>query len=121
MNREHLYRAAVLAMRQVLTDHHRRRNRAKRSGRWHQHPVEVALNRVTRDDRIDLEALNEALDHLAVVDSRACLVTAFHSFLRMPLGEVAEALGISPSTAERDWHFARVWLRGRLGSELPEA
>jgi RNA polymerase sigma factor (TIGR02999 family) len=119
-SREHLYRAAVKAMRQVLTDHHRRRNRSKRSGRWRRHPIDAAVDRLNEHSQLAVEALDEALDRLAGVDSRACLVTTFHGLLGMSLNDVSKTLEISPATAERDWQFARGWLRMQLGEDFAE-
>ncbi|MFO0887924.1 MAG: ECF-type sigma factor [Isosphaeraceae bacterium] len=116
-DREHLYRAAVLAMRRVLVDHHRHRNAAKGPGRLRRHPLDVVLDNLHREQGVDVESLDEALDRLAQIDPRACLVTTFHSFLGLGFPDVAEALEISLATAERDWKYARAWLRQQLRPE----
>ena len=67
---------------------------------------------MTSEQDVAIEKLNDALDRLAAVDARlACVVTTFHIFLGFSLAEVADALDISAPTAERDWRFARAWLR----------
>jgi RNA polymerase sigma factor (TIGR02999 family) len=113
-DRQHLYRAAVQAMRQVLTDHHRHRASRRGPGRWGRHPLDVVLDHLTSGQGVAVEALGEALDRLAAVDARACLVTTFRFFLGLSLAEAAEALEIAEATAERDWRFARAWLRDEL-------
>lgn len=116
-DREHLFRAVAQAMRQVLSDHRRRRAARKRAGGGRRRPFDDVLDRLASTQRIDLGALDEALDRLATVDARACLVTTFHSFLGLSIPRVAEVLEISRATAERDWMFARAWLRDQLRPE----
>ncbi|MGE3822458.1 MAG: ECF-type sigma factor [Isosphaeraceae bacterium] len=113
-DKRHLYRATVLAMRQVLMDHHRHRTTRKGPGRWKHHPLDTLIDHLIIDHRIDVEALDEALDLLSTISERACLVTTFHIFLGRSLPEVAEILDLSIATVERDWHFARAWLYERL-------
>lgn len=118
-DREHIYRAAVQAMRQVLIDHHRRRSTAKRVGGWRRRVLDEVLEHLHQARNTDIEALDEALDRLAAIDARACLVTTFHAFLGLDLAETARALEISLATAERDWKYARSWLRAQLRPEEP--
>jgi RNA polymerase sigma factor (sigma-70 family) len=63
---------------------------------------------------VPLAELRDELDQLARVDERACMVVHLRFFLGMSPAEVAEALGISQKSVERDWSFARAWLRERL-------
>ncbi len=64
--------------------------------------------------------LHDELKLLERVDARACMVVHFRFFLGMSLAEVGEALDISQKTVERDWRFARAWLRDRLKpTEVP--
>jgi RNA polymerase sigma factor (TIGR02999 family) len=112
-DRDHAYRMIVLAMRQVLTDHARRR-RTKQGRLGIRHPLDAAIDHIERVHRVPLPSLDAALDRLAVVNARACLVTTFHSLLGMSLPEVAEALEVAPSTVMRDWAFARTWLLDQL-------
>ena len=116
IDRQHLARAAVQAMRQVLVDHHRHRASRKGPGRWQRQSLESARV-LTRNPGLQVEALDEALDRLAAVDARACLVSTFHVFLGLSLPAVGEALEISQATVERDWQYARAWLREQLASD----
>ncbi len=115
-----LLKAASKAMHQLLVDHHRARSAGKRGGKHRKHTLDVALDHLADVDQLPLIALRDELDHLARVDERACTVVHFRFFLGMSPAEVAEALGISQKTVERDWRFARAWLRDRLKpSETP--
>jgi RNA polymerase sigma factor (TIGR02999 family) len=113
-DRTFLLRAASRAMQQLLIDHHRRRRARKHGGRRRKHPLDIAIDRVTSADECPMVELRDELDQLARVDDRACMVVNFRFFLGMSPPEVAEALGISQKTVERDWRFARGWLRDRL-------
>src|SRR5262249_41477538 len=113
-NRAYLLKAASRAMRQVLVDHHRHRAAAKRGGRWRKHPLDAALEHLAHVDAIPFLELRDELERLAQVDERASLVVHFRFFLGMTPEDVAQALGVSQKTVQRDWRFARAWLRDRL-------
>jgi RNA polymerase sigma factor (TIGR02999 family) len=113
--RAHFLGLAARVMRRVLIDHARRRDADKRGGDLHR----VTLSHVTPllgHPEVDLLALDEALRALAAEDDRKSRVVEFRFFAGMTMPEVAEALGISLSTAEDDWHFARAWLARRMGA-----
>jgi RNA polymerase sigma factor (TIGR02999 family) len=115
-DRDHAYRMIVQAMRRILVEHARRRR--TRQGRLGlRHPLDVAIDHVEQVHRVPMSGLDEALDRLAVVDARACIVTTFHSLLGMSLPEVARALEVAEATVMRDWAFARAWLLDQLGPE----
>jgi RNA polymerase sigma factor (TIGR02999 family) len=115
-----LLKAASKAMHQLLVDHHRRRSCQKRGGRRSRHSLDLALDHLAQSDALPFLELHDQLEQLDRVDHRACMVVQFRFFLGMTLAEVAEALGISQKTVERDWRFARAWLRDRLKpTEIP--
>jgi RNA polymerase sigma factor (TIGR02999 family) len=119
-NRTFLLKAASRAMHQLLVDHHRRRSTEKRGGRRQRRSLDIALDHLVDADEIPLIELHDELEQLERVDRRACMVIHFRFFLGMCLAEVADALGISQKTVERDWRFARAWLRDRLKpAEIP--
>jgi RNA polymerase sigma factor (TIGR02999 family) len=119
-DRTFLLKAASRAMHQLLVDHHRLRSTAKRGGRRQRHSLDIALDHLADADEIPLIELHDELEHLELMDKRACMVVHFRFFLGMSPAEVAEALGISQKTVERDWRFARAWLRERLKpTEIP--
>jgi RNA polymerase sigma factor (TIGR02999 family) len=115
--REQVFRAAVRAMREVLIDHHRQRMARKRPGAYRRHPLDAVLDHFVQVEGLRFADLNEALDNLARVDARACLVTTFHIFLGMSHPEVGKALELSQKQVERDWQFARAWLRDQLKAD----
>ena len=117
-DRTFLLKAASRAMQQLLIDHHRRRTAEKRGGRLRKHSLDIALDHLAADE-IPVIALRDELDRLARLDERAALVVHFRFFLGMSPADVAEALGVSQKTVERDWRFARAWLRDRLKPSEP--
>jgi RNA polymerase sigma-70 factor, ECF subfamily len=116
-DRQQVLAAAVQAMRQVLIDHHRHRHAVKRGGGWQRHPLDAALDYFRTVQGLDFAALHEALDRLAALSPRQALVVNLHFFLGLSLDEVAETLGVSVKTVERDWRLARAWLRDQLGGD----
>jgi RNA polymerase sigma factor (TIGR02999 family) len=111
--RGHFFAAAAEAMRRVLVDHARDRNRLKRGGGRRR----VDLDRLTdlaaaTDD--DLLELDDALDRLAKDYPAAAGLVKLRFFAGMTLTEAADALGLSDRTADRYWVFARTWLADAL-------
>jgi RNA polymerase sigma factor (TIGR02999 family) len=108
-NRAHFFGAAAEAMRRILVESARRRKCLKHGG---------GLRRVDADEvelplpmpGDELLALDEALDRLATVDSRASEVVKLCFFVGLTQEQAAHELGISRATAERLWSFARAWL-----------
>jgi RNA polymerase sigma factor (TIGR02999 family) len=113
-DRAFLLKAAARAMHQLLIDHHRLRSARKRGGRRQKHPLDVAFDHLATVAEISPVELHDELERLSRVDERACMVVHYRFFLGMAPADVAEALGISQKTMERDWSFARAWLRDRL-------
>jgi RNA polymerase sigma factor (TIGR02999 family) len=109
-NRAHFFGAAARAIRRILTDHARERNRIKRGGGARPVPLDESLvvGRETADT--DLVGLDEALTKLAAVDEQKARVVELRFFAGLTVDQTALALGVSPSTVARDWQFARVWL-----------
>jgi RNA polymerase sigma factor (TIGR02999 family) len=119
-DRTFLLNAASKAMHQLLVDHHRHRSTEKRGGRRQKHSLDIALDHLADADELPFIELHDELKQLERVDERAGMVVHFRFFLGMSPAEVAEALGISQKTVERDWRFARAWLRERLKpTEIP--
>ncbi|MEJ7637337.1 MAG: sigma-70 family RNA polymerase sigma factor [Singulisphaera sp.] len=108
------YSAAAKAMEQVLIDHHRHRNARKGPGGLRRTPHDDVLHHQETVENLPVADLNEALAALDRTDERASLVVRMKFFLGMTQPEVAESLGISQKTVERDWTFARAWLHERL-------
>ncbi len=108
-NRAHFFAAAAEAMRRILVDNARRKQRRKRGGDWERVDLEeVDIPSPMPDDQL-LE-LDEALTRLAAVDHRAADVVKLRYFVGLTEPEVARELGLSVATVERSWAFARAWL-----------
>ena len=113
--RAHFLAVAAKTMRQVLVDHHRRRNALKRGGDRVRQPLSAAgVGLPDRD--IDLLDLDGALAEFAEVDPRGSQVVELRFFGGMTVNEIAHTLAVSNSTIEGDWRHARAWLARRLNA-----
>lgn len=113
-SRGHFFAAAAEAMRRILVENARRKNRVKRGGDLaRQELADIPI--VMQEVHEDLLALDEALDRLKAIDSQASQLVHLRYFVGLPLVEVAEMLDISPRTADRVWAFARAWLHREIG------
>jgi RNA polymerase sigma factor (TIGR02999 family) len=107
--RGHFFAAAAEAMRRILVESARRKKRLKHGGELQRVDVdEVELALPLPAD--ELLVLDEALDRLATVDSRAAEVVKLCFFVGLTQEQAGKELGISLATAERLWSFARAWL-----------
>jgi RNA polymerase sigma factor (TIGR02999 family) len=112
-NRAHFFAIAAQIMRRILVDHARSRGRGKRGGGRAPVLLEDALAIAEARD-LDLVALDDALSALAQLDERQSRVVEMRFFAGLEVEEVAEALGVSPTTVKRDWSLARAWLRREM-------
>jgi RNA polymerase sigma factor (TIGR02999 family) len=109
-SRGHFFAAAAESMRRILVDNARRKKSAKAGGQIQRVELdEVQL--ATPDRSVDLIALNEALDKLADLDLRKAELVKLRFFAGLSISQAADALGISESTADADWAYAKSWLR----------
>ncbi|MDF1816383.1 MAG: ECF-type sigma factor [Verrucomicrobiales bacterium] len=114
-NRAHFFAAAAEAMRRILIESARRKQAAKHGGgaeRVDADEFEIAAP-TEKDDEI--LAVHEALDSLAGHDIRKAELVKLRYFVGLTIEEAADALGISPATAKRDWTYARAWLFRKMG------
>jgi RNA polymerase sigma factor (TIGR02999 family) len=112
-SRGHFFAAAAEAMRRILLNRARDKNRAKRGGgrrRVDLDQIEIALD--TNSEQ--LIALDEALNQLAAEDADAARLVNLRFFAGLTLNDAAVSLGLAPRTAERQWAYARAWLYARL-------
>jgi RNA polymerase sigma-70 factor, ECF subfamily len=112
-NRGHFFGVAAQAMRRILVDHARTRQRLKRGGdadRVTLHDVDAVAD--TRD--VELIDLDRALTELQSQDPDQARIVEMRYFAGLTVEETAEALGISPATVKREWTMARAWLFARL-------
>ena len=111
-NRVHFYGAAAQAMRRILVDHARRRSARKREHTSAVIDLETVASSI--DLRMDLGALDQALDRLAAIAPRPAKVVELRFFGGLSIEESAEFLDVAPVTVKRHWTFARAWLHREL-------
>jgi RNA polymerase sigma factor (TIGR02999 family) len=107
-DRNHFLRVAATAMRRILVDQARAKHTAKRGGDG----VRMAeFDIVAPQPAPVLLALNEALDKLAAIKTDHARLVELRYFAGLTGDEAAQALGVSPATADRMWRYARAWLQ----------
>ena len=109
----HFKAIAAEAMRQILIDHGRRQKRQKRGGNWHRVKLDDAFPREDRDE-VEAQALNEALDKLRANDDSLAEIVVLRLLGGMTVNEVAEKVGVSPRTVNRELKAGLAWLRWEL-------
>jgi RNA polymerase sigma factor (TIGR02999 family) len=100
-------------IRRILVDHARNRHYAKRGGGAVHVPMDEA-KAGAHEPGVDVLALDDALVSLFKIDTRKGRVVELRYFGGLSVAETAEALGISPETAKRDWKMAKAWLLREL-------
>jgi RNA polymerase sigma factor (TIGR02999 family) len=117
--RAQFFAAAATVMRRILVDHSRARRRQKRGGDAVRVTLDEALA-VFQNAVPDVSDLDAALIALAEIDPRKARLVELRFFAGASMEEAARMLGVTQRTAERDWRFARAWLRDRLEPEEPQ-
>lgn len=114
-DRVHFMALAALKMRAVLVDHARRRGAAKRgAGGLHVTLSQADAQGEADAPEADVLALHQALESLAGSDERAARVVELAYFGGLEREEIAEAVGVSVPTVDRDLRFAKAWLNRAL-------
>jgi len=109
-SRGHFFAAAAEAMRRILVERARHKKSLKGGGSHHRQELDdIEVSAAVPD--IDLIALDIALGRLESTDKRKAQLVKLRFFAGLTLDEAAQALGISTSTADNDWAYARCWLR----------
>lgn len=116
-DRGHFLCVASRAMRSTLVDEARKRATYKHGGAGVRVPLEVAIE-LLEERGIDLLILNDALERLKNDEPRQAHIVELRFFGGLTLKEVAETIGVSRATVERDWILARIWLREELRPEF---
>ncbi len=107
-DRRHFFAIAATAMRQILVDRARSKRTVKRGGDIQREPLQDVADELPD---VELLALHEALDKLKFEDPLKSSLVELRYFVGLTGDEAAEVLGISPSSADRQWAFARAWLQ----------
>jgi RNA polymerase sigma factor (TIGR02999 family) len=115
-SRGHFFAAAAEAMRRILVEAARRKGRIKHGGQAERHGVDLdGLAAVSPNH--DVLDLHEALEQLAIHDPIKAKLVELRFFTGLTLPEAAAYLGISPSTADRTWRYARAWLYAAMDGD----
>jgi RNA polymerase sigma factor (TIGR02999 family) len=119
-NRRHFVAAAALCMRRILVENARCKGRQKRGGGREREFVDLdaLAASIPREELLDLD---DALERLRIHDPVKAQLVELRFFGGMALPDVAEHLGISLSTAERFWRYARAWLYTAMAGEKKTA
>ena len=112
-NRGHFFAAAAEAMRRILVENARRKKRRKHGGDRRRQELHSDLATAPEPNE-EMLALDEALVKLAVIDPIKSRLVELRYFAGLTGDQAARVLGISPSTADRHWVFARAWLRREI-------
>ena len=116
-NRAHFFGAASEAMRRILIENARRKSRLKRGGDQQRIELdEVNLAAATPDDKLLL--IDEALEQLKATDEEKSRIVVMKFFGGLTNQEVAQTLGVTERTVERQWAYAKAWMFRQIQSEL---
>ncbi len=118
--RRHFFAAAAEAMRRILVENARRKHQLKRGGQLQRVDLDAVDLPVPMPDE-ELLALDEALTRLAQINAEAVELVKLCFFVGLTQAQAAKELGVSVSTAERLWAYARAWLFHALRREVPPA
>ncbi|HMN94887.1 MAG TPA: sigma-70 family RNA polymerase sigma factor [Phycisphaerales bacterium] len=123
-DRAHFMAVAATAMRQILIDHARGRNAAKRGGGAERVSIDAAVGSADGGGSsglgsgaagvLDILALDEALRRLESIDPRQARIVELRIFAGLSVAETAALVGVSHRTVEMDWAMARAWLSREL-------
>jgi len=112
-NRAHFFGIAAGLMRQILVDHARRRGSVKRGADALTLQLDDAAM-LPQKPPIDLIALDDALNTLALLDNRQSRIVELRFFGGLTIEDASDVLGLSPATVKREWATARLWLQREL-------
>src|SRR5262249_38831385 len=112
-DRSHFFASAAKSMRRILVDYARAHHAQKRGGDQQRVTLEEPLV-VSHEQSGMMLALDEALNRLARLDTRQSKIVELRYFGGFTTAEIAQLLGISEKTVEREWDVARAWLHAEI-------
>lgn len=115
-NRVHFFAVAAQLMRRILVDHARKRAAVKRGA----NPLMLALDEaimLPQKRELDLVALDDALNALAVMDERQSRIVELRFFGGLSIEDTSQLLDLSPATVKREWATARTWLFSQMAQQ----
>jgi RNA polymerase sigma factor (TIGR02999 family) len=113
-NRAHFFGIAANVMRRILVDHARGHQAAKRGGSVIKLPLDEAIHGSSKEEELDLVALDAALNRLVQLDPEQGRIVELRYFAGLTIEETAQVVGISPATVKRKWTVSRAWLRREI-------
>jgi RNA polymerase sigma factor (TIGR02999 family) len=121
-SRGHFFAAAAEAMRRILVERARHK-RSLKAGGGRQRLEMAGIEPPVVEPNVDLLTLNEIVENLEQHDKRMAELVKLRFFAGLTIAQAAQVLGISISTANNDWAYARCWLRleleARRGDDHP--
>jgi RNA polymerase sigma factor (TIGR02999 family) len=117
-SRGHFFAAAAQAMRRILIDQARRKQSLRQGGDRKRQPLEH-VEIAAPEPSLDVLALNDALERFEQVDALKANLVKLRYFTGLTIPQAAEVLGISRTTADRYWAYARAWLHAELKKVAP--
>jgi RNA polymerase sigma factor (TIGR02999 family) len=117
--RGHFFAAVAQAMRRILVERARRKGRRKHGGQRQREYADLDGLIAPQQDA-ELLALHEALERFAAHDPLKAKLVELRFFGGLTLAEAASHLGISLSTADRGWRYARAWLYAAMAEAPPK-
>jgi RNA polymerase sigma factor (TIGR02999 family) len=117
-NRAHFFGVAAQLMRNILVDHARKHLAAKRGGDRHKLSLDD-IPELSKDQDVDLIALDDALSSLAAIDEQKSRIIELRYFGGLTIEETAEVLRSSPATIKREWNLAKAWLLREISNRGP--
>jgi RNA polymerase sigma factor (TIGR02999 family) len=110
-DRGHFFAAAATAMRRILIDKARRKRTHKRGGGLRRQQLGAVAAPEQKEELLELD---QALEKLAAQDPLKAKLVELRYFAGLTGEQAADVLGISPTTADRHWAYARAWLRAEF-------
>src|SRR5687767_7073618 len=114
-HRAHFFGVAAQVMRRILVDHARRHGASKRGEGVRCVSIDLAKD-VAAPNEAPILALDQALDRLEKIGGELSKIVELRAFGGLTIEEAAHVLGVSPSTAKREWRTAKAWLNRELGA-----
>jgi RNA polymerase sigma factor (TIGR02999 family) len=112
-SRGHFFAAAAEAMRRILVDAARVKCSLRRGGG--ERRISIDLGELPAPEiSLDILVVHEALANFEEIDPQKAMLVKLRYFAGLTLPQAAEALGISPTTADRHWAYARAWLHAEI-------
>jgi RNA polymerase sigma factor (TIGR02999 family) len=115
-SRGHFFAAAAEAMRRILIERARHKQSQKAGGGFQRKEI-TDVEAPSDASFTDILALHEALIKLELKDQRKAELVKLRFFAGLTNEQAAQSLGISTSTADNDWAYARAWLRLEIDEE----